>query len=419
MRVEIVSGRSHNGNVRIAVVGAGPAGAALSLLLARGGAAVLLIERETAFERVFRGEGLMPLGLEMLHQMGFRERLRELPGATLDAWDVYLDRTRVMHIEEPSRELGDLALRIVSQPALLSALIDEAKTYPAFVFRPGVSVRDLLRAGDRVTGLRLSTPDGEETLAADLVIGADGRASLVRKRAGLELRLLDESYDVLWFKLPLPEALERVNPIQIFASGADAVLAYRSWDGRWQLAWMLPKGGWRSARQRDWLAECAALLPEPLAEHLLSHRDALVGPSLLDVMVGRCPRWHAPGLLLLGDAAHPMSPIRAQGINMALRDAVVAANHLVPTLRAGGDVAAALAAIQREREPEIAKAQALQYREARGQRWARERPWLMKPMLALVPRMMGSDAIRGFIQKTWLRQQRPLRMGIADVRLRV
>ena len=99
-------------------------------------------------------------------------------------------------------------------------------------------------------------------------------------------------------------------------------------------------------------------------------------------------------------------------------DAVVAANHLVPTLRAGGDVSAALAAIQRERA-EISKAQTLQYREARGQRWARERPWLMKPMLALVPWVMRSDTIRGFIEKTWLRQQRPLRMGIADVRLRV
>jgi 2-polyprenyl-6-methoxyphenol hydroxylase-like FAD-dependent oxidoreductase len=341
------------------VVGAGPAGAALSLLLARGGAEVLLLEREVDFERVFRGEALMPLGLEMLHQMGFREQLRKLPGDTLDAWDIHLDRTLVMHIEEPSRELGDLALRIVSQTALLSLLINEAKKHPAFVFRPGASVRDLLRDGERVTGLVLTTPDGEERLSADLVIGTDGRASLVRKRAGLELRLLNESYDVLWFKLALPKALEGINPIQIFASGADAALAYRSWDGRWQLAWMLPKGGWRSARERDWLAECAALLPEPLDQHLLSHRDALLGPVLLDVMVGRCPRWHTPGLLLLGDAAHPMSPIRAQGINMALRDAVVAANHLVPTLRAGGDVSGALAAIQREREPEIAKAQTL------------------------------------------------------------
>jgi 2-polyprenyl-6-methoxyphenol hydroxylase-like FAD-dependent oxidoreductase len=405
--------------MRIVVVGAGPAGAALSLLLARGGAEVHLIDRELAFDRVFRGEGLMPLGLEMLHQMGFRDRLRELPGERLDAWDIYLDRLRVMHIEEPSRELGDLALRVVSQPALLSLLVEEAAKHPGFAFRPGVGARDLVRDADRVTGVRLATPHGEETLTADLVIGTDGRASLVRQRAGLELRLLNESYDVLWFKVPLPAALEGNNPIQIFASGAAAALAYRSWDGRWQVAWMLPKGDWRRARERDWLADCAALMPPPFGEHLLAHRQALVGPSLLDVIVGRCPRWHAPGLLLLGDAAHPMSPIRAQGINMALRDAVVAANHLVPVLRAGGDVGHALAAIQRDREPEVARAQTLQYREARGQRWARERPWLMRPMLALVPWLMRSPAIQELIQTAWLRQQRPLRMGITPVRLAV
>ncbi len=405
--------------MRTVVVGAGPAGAALSLLLARAGVDVVLIDRETDFARVFRGEGLMPLGLAMLHEMGLGERLRALPGDTLDAWDIHLDRTPVMHIEEPSRELGDLALRIVSQPALLAALVDEAARHPGFTFRPGVTARDLLRDGDRITGVAVSTPAGEETIAADLVIGADGRSSVIRKRAGLELRLLNEAYDVLWFKLPLPDTLAASNPIQIFASGPEAALAYRSWDGRWQMAWLLPKGGWRDARHRDWLAECATLLPAPLAAHLLAHRDTIDGPSLLDVMVGRCPRWYAPGLLLLGDAAHPMSPIRAQGINMALRDAVVAANHLVPVLRAGGDVDGALAAVQREREPEIATAQRLQYREARGQRWARERPWLMKPMLALVPRLMRSAAIRDAIQRAWLRQQRPLRMGVTEVRLRV
>jgi 2-polyprenyl-6-methoxyphenol hydroxylase-like FAD-dependent oxidoreductase len=139
-------------------------------------------------------------------------------------------------------------------------------------------------------------------------------------------------------------------------------------------------------------------------------------------MVGRCPHWHAPGLLLLGDAAHPMSPIRAQGINMALRDAVVAANHLVPALRAGGaaaDLDAAAQAIQREREPEIAKAQTLQYRDARGQRWARERPWLLKPMLALAPWLLRSKAMQRLVQTSWRRQQRPLRMGFSEVRLRV
>ena len=160
-------------------------------------------------------------------------------------------------------------------------------------------------------------------------------------------------------------------------------------------------------------------MPEPLASHLLSQRDALDGPSLLDVMVGRCRRWYAPGVLLLGDAAHPMSPIRAQGINMALRDAIVAANHLVPAIRNGTDLGAAPAAIQAEREREIVPAQKLQYREARGQRWARERPWLIAPMLKLGPRMMRSEAVRGWVERTWLRQQRPLRMGVTEVHLQV
>lgn len=114
-----------------------------------------------------------------------------------------------------------------------------------------------------------------------------------------------------------------------------------------------------------------------------------------------------------------MSPIRAQGINMALRDAAVAANHLVPAIRNGTDIDAALAAIQQEREREIVRSQRLQYREARGQRWARERPWLMAPLLKLIPALTRSPAIQGWIQRSWLRQQRPLRMGISEVRLEV
>lgn len=405
--------------MRVAVVGAGPAGASLAWLLARNGVEVELFERETDLERVFRGEALMPAGLDALHQMGLRERLPRLPGEAIESWDIWVDRTQILHIPEPSHELGDRAMRVVSQTALLELLIGEAGRHPGFRHHPGSSVRDLLREGERVCGLRVSRPDGEREVAADLVVGCDGRASLVRKRAGLGLDLLDESYDILWFKTPRPESLGDRHPIQIFASGPEVALAYTSWDGRWQIAWMLPKGGWRQARQRDWLAECAALMPEPLASHLRGQRDALDGPFPLDVMVGRCPRWHAPGLLLLGDAAHPMSPVRAQGINMALRDALVAANHLVPALRAGVEPGPALAAIQREREREIAPTQKLQHRETRGQRWARERPWLMRPLLALVPALMRSPRLQTAIQRSWLRQQRPLRMGVTKVTLTV
>lgn len=401
--------------MRVLIVGAGPAGAALALLLARNDIEVLLVERETDFGRVFRGEGLMPTGLDALHQMGLRARLDEIPGGRLECWEIYLERRRIMQIVEPADELGDLAPRVVSQAGLLELLVAEAREHPSFDFRAGTTARDLLREAGQVRGVRAATPDGEVELRADLVIGADGRASLVRKRSDLALRLLPESYDILWFKLPLPKSLEGRSPIQIFASGPDAALGYVSWDGRWQIAWMLPKGDWREARKRDWLAECAALMPEPLAAHVFEQRGALDGPTVLDVIVGRCPRWYAPGLLLLGDAAHPMSPVRAQGINLALRDAIVAANHLVPAARAGSDLEPVLAAIQRERDREIVRAQRLQLREVRGQRWARQRPWLMKPMLALAPLITRGE----WVGRAWLRQQRELRFGVTEVRLRV
>ena len=399
--------------MRIIIVGAGPAGAALSLLLARNGIEVLLIERERDAARVFRGEALMPTGLDALFAMGLRERVLALPTALIECWQIYLNRVPVMRINEPVEELGDRAFRAVSQPALLEMLVAEASQHAGFQFLPGQTVRGLLRdAAGRVRGVRCT---GEVEFEGGLVIGTDGRGSMVRKRADLALSLLPESYDILWLKTAVPKEMEGHTPIHIYAAGPDAVFSYVSWDGRWQIAWLLPKGEWREAKKRDWLAECAALMPEPTAAHLLAQRDDLEGPSLLDVIVGRCARWHAPGVLLLGDAAHPMSPIRAQGINMALRDAIVAANHLVPALLEGRDLEAACAELQREREREIIRVQKLLIREVRGQRWAREKPWLMAPMLKIAPAI----ARLPFIEPLWLWQQKPLRFGVTDVRLEV
>jgi 2-polyprenyl-6-methoxyphenol hydroxylase-like FAD-dependent oxidoreductase len=399
----------------VVIAGAGPAGAATALLLARAGLRVTLLEREPDFERVFRGEGLMPTGLDALHQMGLRAALGEIPWRHLDAWEIFLDRREIMRVAEPTHELGDLALRVVAQAKLLEQIVREASRYPGFVFAPGRTIRDLRWSDDRrrVQGVRFSTPaGGEEALEADLVIGADGRSSIVRKRAGLELTLLPESYDVLWFKLPAAPGSESRCPVQIFASGPDVALAYVSWDGRLQVAWLLPKGRWATLRTTDWLADLMALLPAPLAAHVRASRAALEGPVLLDVIVGRCPRWSVPGLLLIGDAAHPMSPVRAQGINMALRDAIVVANLVPPALQAD-DASRACQAVQREREPEIARIQTLQLRELRGQRWARQRRWLMRPLLTVAPFFTR----RPWVQRAWLRQQRELRFGVTRVEL--
>jgi len=401
----------------ILIAGAGPAGAATALLLARRGVPVTLVERERDLERVFRGEALMPTGMDALHQMGLAAAVDALPWRALSSWEVFLDGREILRVEEPRAELGARALRVVAQPQLLRLLIDLAgAASPEFRFVGGATAREVVRdAAGRVRGLRVSTPGGEALLEADLTLGCDGRASTLRRRAGLALTLLPESYDVLWFKLPAPDGLADRAPIQIFASGPDVALGYVSWDGRLQLAWMIEKGSWRTLRERDWLAALLRLLPDPLAAHVRARASELEGPALLDVMVGRCPRWSQPGLLLLGDAAHAMSPVRAQGINMALRDAIVAANHLVPACTGDGDLDAAAVAIQAEREHEVARVQRLQLREVRGQRWARQRPWLMAPLLRVAPLLTGARWFPAF----WLRQQRPLRFGVTEVRLRV
>jgi len=198
-------------------------------------------------------------------------------------------------------------------------------------------VHDLLRDRDgRVVGAALKRGGGPEEARADLVIGCDGRGSLVRKHAGLGLKLLPEQYDVLWFKVPAPERLREGCSIMIAVAAKEhPALCYTSWDGRLQYGLVMPKGGLKEIREDDWVGKAVRSAPSWLAEHVVSHRDELEGPTRLNVLVGRAPRWTAPGVLLLGDAAHPMSPVRAQGINLAFRDAVVAANHLVPVLPGG------------------------------------------------------------------------------------
>lgn len=356
----------------VLVVGAGPAGTAIALLLARYGVDVKLVERETSFERVFRGEGLMPLGMDALFQMGLQEALESVPYRPVLSLDIWIDGEEVLVIPEPVEELGRRAVRVVSQPTLLARVVEEAERHPSFTFERGVRVHDLIRnPAGRVVGVQLETERGSREERATLVVGCDGRGSLIRTRASLKLERLPENYDVLWYKLPAPETLrEGCSIIIAVAARQHPAICYTSWDGRLQYGLVLPKGGLKKLRDKDWVRESVGSAPAWLAEHVLANRDQVDGPVRLNVLVGRTREWTAPGVLLLGDAAHPMSPVRAQGINLALRDAIVAANRLVPVLRdSAGTHAldAACRAVQEEREPEIVRSQTLQRREARGQ----------------------------------------------------
>ena len=164
--------------MHVAVVGAGPAGATLSLLLARSGTRVTLLERESNFDRVFRGEGLMPSGVDALHQMGLGGLLDALPFRILESWDIFINGRPIMSVPEPYEALGDRAMRVIPQKAFLEAVIDQAMGFSNFTFVDNAHARSLITNGRRVEGIVFSSDGEEHRLDADLVVGCDGRGSL-------------------------------------------------------------------------------------------------------------------------------------------------------------------------------------------------------------------------------------------------
>ncbi len=396
----------------IVIIGAGPTGLTLAMLLAQRGIAVTAIEASTNFRRTFRGEALMPSGLAAIDEMGLTDLVAEIPHRALDAWEFYIENRPIFRVEEPMA-LGGKPCTLISQPAFLAGVLDRAQQCAKFELIQGTNVRDLVWEGDRVAGVKLS--DGRE-IAADLVIGADGRNSIVREQANLTLDRETQKFDILWFKLPSSPEFASENVFYSILRGGDAFGVFQRSEGNLQVGWSLHRDDEIEWQQIDWAEKLAATAPDWLAAHLRSQQDALERPLLLSIVVGRCVQWQQPGVLVLGDAAHPMSPIRAQGINMALRDAVVAANHLVPVCQGNPDLTAidrVLPQIQAEREPEIIRIQKLQQQEVNQAELLRNYPLIRHAVSRLAP-IIGSR-----IRHSWLDRQIQLRSGSMPVHLRV
>ena len=396
----------------VVIVGAGPAGTCLALLLAERGVAVTLVEAARDLGRRFRGEALMPSGLDALDQIGLTPLLAELPRRRLDGWAFRVNGRELFRVDEPIG--SDRPCTLISQPALLEVMIARARGCAGFQWLPGQGATDLVLANGRVAGVSLA--DGR-ILPGALVIAADGRSSLLRSRAGLDLVPGSSPIDLLWFRLPAHPRFEADNLflVQLGAAGGFS-LFHGARPGELQLGWLLAPDERIERPGAAWAEAFAQLSPGWLAAHFRAQAAAITPPQRLSVQVGLAPRWHRPGLLLLGDAAHPMSPVRAQGLNMALRDAVVAANHLVPLLAGPADAAGidrALAAIQAEREPEILQAQALQRDEALQGELLSRHPRLRQGLAALTP------WIGPALKRSWVARQAPLREGFCSVRLRV
>lgn len=399
-------------DTQVVIVGAGPTGATLALLLVKRGITVKLIEASRNFRRAFRGEGLMPSGLDALEQMGLSSMLERIPHRTLKAWEFVIENRLLFRVDEPI-ESGGQPCTLVSQPALLEALIEEASTYSNFEFVQNAPVQDLLWRDGRISGVKL----GSGEIRADLVIAADGRNSVVRQRANLSLKQKSQSFDILWFKLADSPRFESENIFYSILHGHHAFGLFRSSEGNLQLGWALREDDSMHWKQvDDWSEVLASASPPWLAEHFRQNAKTLDRPVLLSVVVGRCSHWYASGLLLLGDAAHPMSPIRAQGINMALRDIIVTANYLVPLLREAAEhtaIDAVLPKIQAEREPEIIRVQRLQAQEAA------QADLLAKSALVRWAASQLAPLLRYPIRQSWIARQRQLRQGVTQVKLNV
>jgi len=394
----------------VVIVGAGPAGASLALLLACQGVPLVLIEASRDPARRFRGEALMPHGLAALEAMGLLPLPATIPQRPLAGWRFVVDGRELFRLDEPLEGDGKPGCSLISQPALLNSLINQLAAYPNATVLQGQQVQSLEWQGARVAGVRLA--DGQR-LESRLVVAADGRSSRLRGQSGLVMRPLGDCFELLWFALPqsCPSPLQGLFTTVVGPAGLYSL--FDTADGTVQLGW-LGRDGDQVGNSREWLASLASQSPADLADWWPCQEAAMGQPSRLRVQVGQAERWWLPGLLLLGDAAHPLSPVRAQGINVALRDAWVAAQELLPLLsqpsgqqrQSDAALEEALARIEALRRPEVSRLQDLQAAETARGRLLLEQPWLRRLLGGSAPLLGPTIAGR------WRHDQRQLRQGV-------
>jgi 2-polyprenyl-6-methoxyphenol hydroxylase-like FAD-dependent oxidoreductase len=319
----------------------------LGFLLARAGVPVTVLEKHADFLRDFRGDTIHPSTLELMHELGLLDEFLKLP------------HSEVRHL---TGEVGDSSLTIADfthlpvhcpfvafmpQWNFLNFLADHGKKYPAFDLHMKTEATDLIEEGGRVAGVRAKTPDGDIEIRADLTVGTDGRHSTVRARAGFQVDNLGAPMDVLWMRFSKRpgDGFETLGHI-----GASHVFVMLDRGDYWQCALVIAKGAYDGVREagldalRQKIVALAPVLRDRIDE--IKRWDDV---KLLTVAVDRLPRWYRPGLICIGDAAHAMSPIGGVGINLAVQDAVAAANILADPLSRHAVTVEDLKAVQQRR----------------------------------------------------------------------
>ena len=344
---------------RCCIVGGGPAGMMLGLLLARAGVDTIVLEKHADFLRDFRGDTIHPSTLEAMYDLGLLEDFLKLPHQELRQVEVKVGDITVPFVDFSHLPVHAKFVALMPQWDFLDFLAERAKRYPCFRLLMSAEVDGLIEREGSVTGVTAKTNDGRLTIRADLTIGADGRHSLVRREAGFVPLDIGAPMDALWFRLS-----RHATDTDDFLGRVDAgqILVVFNRGEYWQCAYVIAKGSVDRLKAQgigSLRNQISALAPF-LADHV-DDLQSFDDVKLLTVAVDRLPLWHKPGLLCIGDAAHAMSPIGGVGVNLAIQDAIAAANFLAGPLSGNGPLSdQLLAQVQKRREWPTKVIQALQ-----------------------------------------------------------
>ena len=317
--------------VQCCIAGGGPAGLMLGVLLARAGVTVAVLEKHNDFLRDFRGDTIHPSTLQVLHELGWLDEFLTLPHQRVSNFQARFGDATLAVADFSHLPVAAPYIAMMPQWDFLNFLADKGRKYPSFKLVMNAEALDLMIGNGRVTGVRAKSAKCEFEIEADLVVAADGRTSVLRKAAGLTSETFGVPMDVLWFSLP--RAANDTDQTQgRFDAGRIFIMLNRG--ETWQCAFVIPKGAndtVRAAGLEAFRASVAALVPFDAARaNCIADWDHV---KLLTVKVDRLKEWARPGLLCIGDAAHAMSPVGGVGINLAIQDAVAAANVLAGPLR--------------------------------------------------------------------------------------
>jgi 2-polyprenyl-6-methoxyphenol hydroxylase-like FAD-dependent oxidoreductase len=329
------------------IAGGGPAGMMLGFLLARAGVPVIVLEKHADFLRDFRGDTIHPSTLELMHELGLLEEFLKLPHDRVEHLSGQVGPQTVTIADFSHLPTQCKYVALMPQWDFLDFLAKQGKRYPAFDLRMKAEVTSLIESGGGVTGLHVKTPDGDIAIEAGLVVGCDGRHSTVRVSAGLAVDDIGAPIDVLWFRVSRRDG-DSAETFGHMEAGRMMVMLNRG--AYWQCAYVIPKGGIDAVKAKGLEAFHEAVTAmSPFLCDRVTELKSWDDVKLLTVAIDRLKQWHRPGLLCIGDAAHAMSPVGGVGVNLAVQDAVAAANILAAPLKAGRVADADLAAVQERR----------------------------------------------------------------------